>query len=60
MVGNDPLEVGLVAGFCGVEQTEPGGATLHEEREDFGVFELARKHVRGLGPTKAEDVNAAA
>src|SRR3984957_11265610 len=58
MVDKDALEVRLIADFGGVDQAEPVGAPLHEQREDLRVFKLVRDHVRGLGPSETEDVNA--
>src|ERR1700691_6339045 len=59
MVRNDALEVSLIANFGGVDQAQPVGAALHEEREDLRVFKLVRDHVRGLGPAETIDVDAA-
>src|SRR3984957_499699 len=58
MVDKDAPEVSLIADFGGVDQAEPVGAALHEEREDLRVFKLVRDHVRGLGPSETKDVNA--
>src|SRR5579863_7465706 len=58
MVGKDALEVSLLADLSGVDQAEPVGAALHEEREDVRVFKLVRDHVRRLGPSETKDVNA--
>src|ERR1035438_2129554 len=59
MVGNDALEVSLIVDFGGVDQAEPVGAALHQEREDLRVLKLVRDHVRGLGPSETKDVDAA-
>src|ERR1700722_6293363 len=57
MVDKDALEVSLIADFGGVDQAEPVGAALHEEREDLRVFKLVCDHVRGLGPSETKYVN---
>jgi hypothetical protein len=35
MVGHDALEVSFIADFGGIDQAEPAGTALHEEREDL-------------------------